>query len=163
MIKTAVLTISDSGSRGERKDISGPAVKELLAKIDAEIVRYRILPDDEDIITKTLMDLAPICDLIVTTGGTGVAPRDITPEATLAIAERVLPGFGELMRRKSYEITPNAIISRAQAVVYSHTLIINLPGSPKAARENFEVILPAIPHTIEKIKGSTEPCGESEK
>jgi molybdenum cofactor synthesis domain-containing protein len=159
MIKVAILTLSDKGSKGQREDASGPAIEELVQKIDAEIVSYEILPDEKAEITSKLISLSKQADLILTTGGTGVSPRDVTPDATLEVIQYEIPGIAEAMRAESLKKTPYAMISRAVAGVRGETLIINLPGSPKAVKENLAVILPVLQHTIEKIKGSTKECG----
>ena len=154
-IHAAVLTISDKGSRGERPDASGPVVQELLEQAGITVAHSEIIPDEQDDIARQLIRCCDEthCDLIVTTGGTGVGPRDVTPEATRSVIERELPGFGEAMRSESLKITPHAVISRALAGIRGRSLIINLPGSPKAVRENLETILPALPHAIELLQG----------
>jgi molybdenum cofactor synthesis domain-containing protein len=159
-MRAAVLTISDKGSRGEREDASGPAVCELLKQAGITLVHSDIIPDEQDCIARRLEACCDEmrCDLVVTTGGTGVAPRDVTPEATRQVIERELPGFGEAMRMESLKITPHAVISRAMAGIRGRSLIINLPGSPKAARENLATVLPAIAHTISKIQGDPSDC-----
>jgi molybdenum cofactor synthesis domain-containing protein len=158
MIKVAILTLSDKGSKGQREDTSGPAIEELVQKIDAEIISYEILPDEKEEIQSKLISLSKKADLILTTGGTGVSPRDVTPDATREVIQYEIPGIAEAMRAESLKKTPYAMISRAVAGVRGETLIVNLPGSPKAVKENLEVILPVLQHTIEKIKGSTEEC-----
>lgn len=160
MIKVAILTLSDKGSRGERKDTSGPAIEKLVRELNAEVVSYDVLPDDKAKIKRKLVSLCKKADLILTTGGTGLSPSDVTPDATKEIIEYEIPGIAEAMRVASLKKTPYAMISRAVAGVRRGTLIINLPGSPKAVRENLAVILPVLPHAVEKIKGSTEECGE---
>lgn len=162
-IRTAIITLSDKGSAGERADESGQVIRELIADVGASAVHYEILPDEKSRISETLKKLSDSgsIDLILTTGGTGVAPRDVTPEATLAVIDRELPGMAEAMRADSLKKTPNAMISRAVAGIRKQTLIVNLPGSPKAVRENLAVILPALSHTIEKIKGDPSDCGRS--
>ena len=159
-IRAAVLTIRDKGSRGERLDTSGPAVQELLEQAGIEVSHGEIIPDEKDCIARQLITCCDElrCDLIVTTGGTGVAPRDVTPEATRSVIDRELPGFGEAMRMESLKITPHAVISRAMAGIRKHCLIINLPGSPKAARENLQTVLPALSHAIAKIQGDPSDC-----
>ncbi len=159
-LTAVVITVSDRGSRGERVDGSGPVVAEMLGAAGAEIVGREMVPDDQPEISRLLIEWcdAKGADLIVTTGGTGVAPRDVTPEATRAVIERELPGMGEAMRRKSAEVTPHAMISRALAGIRGRTLIVNLPGSPKAARENLGVLLPALAHAVAKIKGDESEC-----
>ncbi len=161
MITVAVLTLSDKGSRGRRKDTSGPAIAVMVKKIKAKVVSYEILPDEKALIKKRLISLCNKVDLILTTGGTGLSPRDVTPEATLEVITREIPGIAEAMRFRSLKKTPCAMISRAVAGVRGRTLIVNLPGSPKGVKENLEVILPALPHAIEKIKGSKKECAGS--
>jgi len=158
MIKVAVLTLSDKGSKGQRNDTSGPAIEKLVKKIGAQAVSYDILPDEKALIKKKLISLCKKADLILTTGGTGVSPRDVTPDATKEVIQYEIPGIAEAMRAASLKKTPYAMISRAVAGVRGETVIINLPGSPKAVKENLTVILPVLSHVIEKIKGSTEEC-----
>ena len=162
-IRTAIITLSDKGSAGEREDESGQVIRELIADLGVSAVHYVILPDEKSRIIEILKKLSDSgnIDLILTTGGTGVAPRDVTPEATLAVIDRALPGMAEAMRAESLKKTPHAMISRAVAGIRKQTLIVNLPGSPKAVRENLSVILPALPHVIEKIKGDPSDCGRS--
>ena len=161
MIKAAILTMSDKGSRGEREDRSGSVIREMLVSLPAEVIRYEVIPDELEIIKERIADFADkaLADLIITTGGTGVSPRDVTPEATKAVIDRELPGMAEAMRAASMQKTPNAMLSRAVCGVRGRTLIINLPGSPKAVRENLETVLPAIQHAVEKICGSDAECG----
>ena len=158
MIKVAILTLSDKGSKGERDDKSGPAIEKIMRKIDASVVSYEIIPDDKSKIKRKLISLCKKADLILTTGGTGVSPRDVTPDATREVIDYEIPGMAEAMRMKGLKKTPFAMISRAVAGVKGKTLIINLPGSPKAVKENLSVILPVLSHTIEKLHGSTEDC-----
>ena len=162
-IRTAIITLSDKGSVGEREDESGQIIRELIADLGAVAVYYEILPDEKSRISETLKRLSDSgnIDLILTTGGTGVAPRDVTPEATLAVIDCELPGMAEALRAESLKKTPHAMISRAVAGIRKQTLIVNLPGSPKAVRENLAVILPALPHAIEKIKGDPSDCARS--
>ncbi len=159
-MRAGVITLSDKGSRGERVDESGPALVAWLQERGVKVERTLVIPDDEQEIARTLTQWADSreLDLIVTTGGTGVSPRDVTPEATLKVVERVLPGYGEAMRAASMKKTPRAILSRAQAGIRGMTLIINLPGSPKAAIENLEAVWAAVPHTIEKLQGDLSDC-----
>lgn len=159
-MNVAILTLSDKGSRGERADASGPALVAWLAERGAETVRTAVIPDEAAQIGATLRDWADggTVDLILTTGGTGVSPRDVTPEATLAILDRVIPGFGEAMRLHSMAKTPHAMISRAVAGIRGTTLIINLPGSPRGAVENLEAVWPAVPHAVAKIQGDPGEC-----
>ncbi|HOT41580.1 MAG TPA: MogA/MoaB family molybdenum cofactor biosynthesis protein [Syntrophorhabdaceae bacterium] len=156
----AIITISDKGSRGEREDKSGPAIEKMLKDI-YDVKKILIVPDEVDVISdtlKTLIDKEKI-DLIVTTGGTGVGKRDVTPEATRMIIEKDLPGFAEVMRMESYKITPHGIISRGICGIRGESIIINLPGSPKAATECLSFIMAALPHAISKVKGDTSDCG----
>jgi molybdopterin adenylyltransferase len=163
MIKAAVLTISDKGSRGEREDKSGEVIKEKLDHINAEVVAYEIVPDEREIISQTIRSFADRANLILTTGGTGVSPRDVTPEATRDVIERELPGFSEAMRAESFKVTPRSIGSRAVSGMYKDTLIINLPGSPKGVSECLEVVLKAIPHVLEVARGKVVDCGKDVK
>ncbi len=160
MIRAAVITVSDKGSRGEREDLSGPAIKRLLETIDAQVVFTAVIPDEPDRITAVLIECADVikCDLILTTGGTGVSPRDITPDATLLVIDKTIPGMAEAMRREGALKTPHAMLSRAVVGLRKQSLIANLPGSPKGARENLEIILPALRHAIEKIQGDLSDC-----
>ena len=161
MITVGILTMSDKGSRGEREDLSGKEIERMLKNLPAEVKAYEIIPDEADIIRSKLIEFVDRkkLDLILTTGGTGVSPRDVTPEATRAVIEKELPGMSEAMRAESLKKTPNAMISRAICGIRKQSLIINLPGSPRAVRENLAVVLPAIHHAVEKIKGSQEECG----
>lgn len=133
-----------------------------MAGAGAEIAAYEIVPDEKDVIQKKLINFADnlAVDLVLTTGGTGLSPRDVTPEATLAVIDRKAPGFGEAMRQASLKVTPHAMLSRAESGIRGKCLIINLPGSLKAVKENLEVILPAIPHAIEVLRGETHECGQ---
>ena len=161
LIQVSVITISDRGSRGEREDKSGPEIMMMLRDIGLDIVETKIIPDEKDQIIKTLIDYADIkgIDLIITTGGTGVSPRDVTPDATLEVIDKEVPGMAEAMRRESAVKTPHAMISRAVVGIRGNSLIVNLPGSPKAVRENLAVILPALKHAVEKIRGDDAECG----
>lgn len=163
-IRAAVITVSDKGYAGERVDESGPALVELLRDIGAEVHGTRIVPDDQETIEDMLSSLADggETDLILTSGGTGLGPRDRTPEATRAVMERPVPGFPEAMRAASLDITPRAMLSRATSGVRGETLIINMPGSPKACREVFSVVAPALPHAIETLTGRAVDCAETE-
>lgn len=149
-IKAAVLTVSDSAARGERADLSGPAVAEELRALRAEIVAAEIIPDERTRIAERLCYYADhtVTNLIVTTGGTGFSPRDVTPEATRDVIEREAPGLAELMRAESVKITPLAALSRAVCGARGHTLIINLPGSVRGARENFAAVSRLLPHAV---------------
>lgn len=158
MITVAVLTLSDKGSRGEREDLSGPLIEDMLKRIDAEVKFYEILPDEKETLIEKLIKYSEKADLIFTTGGTGLSPRDVTPEATLEVIDRQIPGIAEAMRAEGLKKTSRAMLSRAVAGVKGRSLIINLPGSPKAVKENLAVILDVIPHAIEKIKGDSSEC-----
>jgi molybdenum cofactor synthesis domain-containing protein len=158
MITVAVLTLSDKGSKGEREDASGPMIREMLKSIDAVVKYYDILPDEKELIKGKLIEYGKLVDLILTTGGTGLSPRDVTPEATIEVIDRQIPGIAEAMRIEGLKKTRRAMLSRAVAGVRGKTLIINLPGSPKAVKENLEIILGVLPHAIEKIKGDTSEC-----
>lgn len=160
-MRAAILTLSDKGSRGERIDESGPALALWLAERGVRTVHADIIPDDFEQIVSVLIAWADAdkADLILTTGGTGVSPRDVTPEATMRVVDRLIPGIGELMRLKSLEKTPMASLSRAVAGIRDQALIINLPGSPRGALENLEAIWPVIGHAVEKIRGDESDCG----
>jgi len=148
-----IVTISDTASRGEREDVSGRTIREMLAPL-GEIAEERIIPDDYATIESTLRAMADAgLAFIATTGGTGLGPRDVTPEATEAIIERRAPGIAEAMRARSLEKTPMAMLSRAAAGIRGRTLIVNLPGSPRAVRECLEVLLPILPHALEILEG----------
>ena len=155
MFNSGILTISDKGWQGERYDESGKAIRDSLSQLHSHVVKYEVVPDEAGVIASKLAEWADggSLDVILTTGGTGLGPRDVTPEATLSILDRVVPGFAEAMRAETFSITPFAILSRAVAGVRGKCLIINLPGSPKAVQECLQVILPAIPHAVEIIKG----------
>ena len=162
MYHAAVLTVSDRVSRGERSDEGGPLVAELLKNAGYEVVRTDVVPDEQAQIEAALRQMADDGDiqLLVTTGGTGFAPRDVTPEATLAVCDRLTPGIPEAMRYASMQITGRAMLSRAQAGIRKGTLILNLPGSPKAAQENLEAVLPAISHGLEMLSGRPADCAK---
>ncbi len=161
-IHAVVITVSDACSRGEREDESGEVLKLLLKEIGAEIVATKIISDDLEPLTQTLGEFAdrPDVNLIVTTGGTGFAPRDNTPEATLAVIERAAPGIAEAMRMETLKHTPMAMISRGVCGICSGTLIINLPGSPKAVRESFAVIKPVLGHAVALLAGDTHHAAQ---
>jgi molybdopterin adenylyltransferase len=162
VITAGVITVSDKGSRGEREDKSGQEIIGMLKGIGANVLHAMIIPDEKDQIKEALLEYADIrtLDIIVTTGGTGVSPRDVTPDATLDVIEKEVPGMAEAMRRESAAITPHAMISRAVVGIRGNSLIINLPGSPRGARQNLAVILPALKHAIEKIKGDDAECAQ---
>jgi molybdopterin adenylyltransferase len=159
MITVAVLTLSDKGAKGEREDLSGPLVQDMLTGI-AEVRHSEILPDEKELIKERLIKYSKEVDLILTTGGTGLSPRDVTPDATLEVIDRQAPGIAEAMRAEGLKKTSRAMLSRAVAGVRGSSLIINLPGSPKAVKENLSVILKVLPHAIEKIKGDPSECAE---
>ncbi len=158
--RCGVLTLSDKGARGEREDTSGPELQEMLRAVGFMLAEYRIIADEQQLIEETLMEWADRLhlDFIVTTGGTGVSPRDRTPEATRNIIDREVPGLAEAMRLASLAVTPQAVWSRGIAGIRGTTLILNLPGSRKAARENLAAVLPALSHGLEKIQGSQRDC-----
>lgn len=161
MFTVAILTVSDKGSRNEREDLSGEAIKQTLKPLGVTIVQHDIVPDEQEIIAQKLMEWADSgkASFIVTTGGTGLTPRDVTPEATLQVLEKLAPGFGEVMRAQTSKLVPTAMLSRAIAGTRKNSLIVNLPGSPKAVRECLEAILPALPHAIETVRGTAGECG----
>ena len=156
----AVVCISDRCSKGLCEDKSGPLISELISSF-GKTQEYIIVPDEKAEIEKALIYLCDEvkADIVFTTGGTGFAPRDVTPEATKAVIEREAPGIAEAIRIKSLQITPKAMLSRAVSGIRKNTLIINLPGSPKAVRESIEVVLPVLPHAIEVLSGNTLSCG----
>jgi molybdopterin adenylyltransferase len=163
MIRVAIVTISDKASRGEREDAGGPAIRESLASLGVDVteVEYRIVADDEHQISEALFHLTerPDVDLVLTTGGTGLAPRDVTPQATLHAIDYEVPGVAEAMRSASLKVTPAGMLSRAVAGVRSGTLIINLPGNPKAVRENLGAIAAALPHAVSTLRGEVGEHG----
>lgn len=160
MKKAGVLTLSDKGSKGQRDDISGEIVQSILAGLGIAIERYEIIPDETELIRGMLVSWADeLClDLIVTTGGTGLSPRDVTPEATLTVIDKRVPGMEEVMRSVSLQKTPHAMISRAIVGARNRTLIINLPGSPAGARECLESVAPALTHALSKLGGDMSDC-----
>lgn len=163
--RTAVITLSDKGYAGEREDKSGPLIREMIEKEGYEAAEMILLPDDQKLIEEKLIELCDEkkMDLILTTGGTGFSPRDCTPEATFSVATKNAPGIAEAMRYASLQITPRAMLSRGASVIRGGTLIINLPGSPKAVKENLECILSSLPHGLEIMKGMTGECGSEVK
>ena len=159
--RIGVLTLSDKGAQGQRVDVSGPVVCEMLEFV-GQVAHVAILPDDIASIVDILTDWSDQeqLNLIVTTGGTGLTPRDVTPQATLQVIDYEIPGMAEVMRRQSLKKTPHAMLSRAIVGVRHQTMIINLPGSPKAARENLEAVLSALPHALAKLAGDPSDCGQ---
>lgn len=160
IFKAAVLTLSDKGAAGEREDKSGPLIKEILESQNYQVIDYRIIPDEQALTEQTLITLCDElkADLVLTTGGTGFSMRDRTPEATLAVADRLAPGISEAIRAYSMQFTNRAMLSRGTSVIRGATLIINLPGSPKAVQESLECILPALGHGLQILKGSATEC-----
>lgn len=162
-MRVAIITSSDSGYAGEREDKSGPVIAEMVTAAGYTVVSQEILPDDYEMLTKRM---AEICDnngaeLILTTGGTGFSVRDIMPEATAAICERMVPGIPEAMRAYSMQFTPRAMLSRAASGIRKRTLIVNMPGSPKAVRESLEFILPSLGHGLEILTGEATNCART--
>ncbi|WP_371381549.1 molybdenum cofactor biosynthesis protein B [Sporomusa aerivorans] len=159
MFSIGIVTASDKGSRGEREDVSGRIIAEMLTELGT-VKHYLIVPDEQNALSEAIVDMADKkqIDLILTTGGTGLGPRDVTPEATLAVIDRLVPGIPEAMRAKSLTITSRAMLSRAVAGMRGRTLIINLPGSPKGVKECLEVILPALEHGLAIMKGEAGEC-----
>ena len=161
MFRVGILTVSDKGHAGEREDTAGPELGRLLDPDCFKVAAYRVVPDEPQAIVAQLVawcDEARL-DLILTTGGTGLSPRDLTPEATLSVAEREVPGIPEAMRASGLTHTPHAMLSRGVAAIRGGTLIINLPGSPRGARQNLEAVAKALPHALEKLRGSPAECG----
>lgn len=162
MIHVAIITVSDKGSQGQRDDLSGETIRSLLKKIGAQVDFYKIVPDEVKLIQLAIIEAVDKIkvDLVLTTGGTGFSIRDVTPEATKAVIEKVAPGISEAIRMEGFKKTPQAILSRAIAGIRENSLIINLPGSPKGVRESLGIILEAIPHGIAILKGETSECGK---
>ncbi len=160
MYRVGIITASDKGSKGERIDESGPKIKEIVSGFGYEVVYYKVLPDDKDTISSEMKQLCDEnkVDLILTTGGTGFSKRDNTPEATLEVAEKIVPGISEAIRSYSMQFTKKAMLSRGISVIRKETLIINMPGSPKAVKESMECIMPALDHGIDILKGSASEC-----
>ncbi|MFQ5598110.1 MAG: molybdenum cofactor biosynthesis protein B [Nitrospiria bacterium] len=161
IFSVGILTVSDKGAAGTREDGSGRLLHELVETLPGKVVVYKIVPDEKAAICKEMILFSDEwrVDLIFSTGGTGLSSRDVTPEATQEVLDGVIPGIGEIMRVEGYRKNPRAVISRGIAGVRGRTLIVNLPGSPKAVRENFEILFPLLPHAIEKIQDTGGECG----
>lgn len=161
----AVLTASDKGSRGEREDESGRVIHEMVAEAGGQVTAYDVVPDDYDTLRDKLIEYADErrVNLVLTTGGTGLSPRDNTPEATLSVIDKQVPGMAEAMRAFGLQKTPHAMISRAVCGIRRRTLIVNLPGSPRAVRENLGVVMPAIPHAVQVLCGQASDCAALRK
>ena len=162
-MRFGVVCVSDRCAAGVNEDKSGPRIMELVAPLAAETI-YRLVPDEKDQIENALTDLADTqqVDVILTTGGTGFAPRDVTPEATMAVVDRLAPGISEAIRMQSLAVTNRAMLSRAVSGLRGKTLIVNLPGSVKAVEESLEVLLPVLPHAVETMSGNTQSCGRGD-
>ncbi len=163
-IRTAVLTISDKGSRGEREDTAGPELEDLITAQGGSVQDKKIVPDEKNIIAETVKSwCGQGYGLVLTTGGTGLSPRDVTPEALLTIAEKIVPGFGEMMRMKTLQYTERAFLTRSIAVICGNTLVVAFPGSRRGARECFEAIAPALRHGVETLSGWDSECGNTDR
>ena len=164
-IPIGIITASDKGARGEREDKSAEEIETLVKEIQGRVIDYRVLPDDKETLSQAMLEMIDELGvgLLLTTGGTGFSQRDVTPEATLSVIERAVPGLPEAMRRESFAITPRAMLSRAVAGIRGKCLIVNLPGSPKAVRECLQIILPLLPHALEILRGTGGECGQPAK
>lgn len=160
IFKAAIITASDKGSRGEREDLSGPAIQEMIEPEGYEVTVYKVLPDDQETLENEMKRIADegLADIIFTTGGTGFSLRDVTPEATIAVSDRLVPGIPEAMRAYSMTITPKGMLSRAAAGIRKQTLIVNMPGSPKAVKESLEYIIGPLRHGLEILLGEASEC-----
>lgn len=163
-IKVAIITVSDKGSRGEREDLSGKVIEDIVTSEGMSVVFKEIIPDEYDAISTKIVDAIDKlqADIVLTTGGTGFSHRDITPEATKAVMDREAPGLAEIMRSESYKITPRAMLSRSTSGIRGQSLIVNLPGSPKGVRECLGVVLPVLPHAVEVLRGEVAECAQPE-
>ena len=160
MFSVGILTISDKGSRGEREDLSGPEIRRIISELPATVDAYEVIPDEEEMIVQKLVEYVDRkkVDLLLTTGGTGLSPRDVTPEATRKVLHKEVPGIAEAMRMEGMKITPLAMLSRAACGIRGRSLIINLPGSPGAVQETLAVLLPVLKHALEKVQGDPSDC-----
>lgn len=160
IFKAAIITASDKGSKGEREDLSGPAIKEIIEPEGYEVTVYKVLPDDQETLENEMKRIADegLADIIFTTGGTGFSMRDVTPEATIAVSDRLVPGIPEAIRAYSMTITPKGMLSRAAAGIRKQTLIVNMPGSPKAVKESLEYIIGPLRHGLEILLGKASEC-----
>lgn len=160
-VAVGIITASDKGSRGEREDLSAEEIKKLVKQINGEVIDYRVLPDDQEVLAQAMQEIADKrgVSLLVTTGGTGFSPRDVTPEATKSVIEREVPGLPEAMRQESGKVNSRAMLSRAVAGIRGKCLIVNLPGSPRGVRECLNIILPVLPHALEILSGAGGECG----
>lgn len=163
-MKVGILTVSDRSSRKEREDLGGPLIKKIIENKGGQVIAYQIVPDEEKMIANRLIDLSDKqdLDLVITTGGTGFSPRDITPEATLKVIERRTPGLEEVMRMEGYKKNKKAVLSRGVCGIRGKTLIVNLPGSPKGIEEGLEILLPMLPHAVEVLRGEVKDCHDSQ-
>ncbi|MBI2858007.1 MAG: MogA/MoaB family molybdenum cofactor biosynthesis protein [Chloroflexi bacterium] len=157
-MKFGILTVSDSGHKSERHDESGETIRRFMKKLDAVECQYGIVPDEKEIIAARLQEWSGLVDLILTTGGTGLSPRDVTPEATLSVLDRIAPGFSEAMRAESLRKTRRAMLSRGVAGTLGKCLIVNLPGSPRAVQESLDVIAETLPHAVDVLRGQVREC-----